>query len=176
MQRYAKSIGQLLLLFAFIGQWWFLNELKDNDQAIDNAARNYAIARLAGGQYLSMYFQTNDDVLLRKSAAEYANALSLVLLASCHASEELKSRISEIQTDAKKINSLDDYNRFITLVNKREAANREYFERYSLSIQLKRRVSWGFVFGLSVVGIALIGWGESRITESEKRSASKRTK
>lgn len=157
-----KAIGQAILLAAFVGQWWFLESAKDDDNNYQMGSTSYAVTRVASLQYVGLYFQTNDVSHLRRSAHEEINALFMIQLPVFEDSQKAIESRNRLQKHADAIKDLPSYNAFIATATAENATLDTFSDRRLEQIRMKKKVSWWIVAVLSLVGMTFIAMGEWR--------------
>jgi len=141
-----SDVGKLLLIGSFVVQWYWLDTLKDEMAEIDASIMAYTVSRLAENQFMVLYAINKDPLLLRKSAKETANAISINIVNSDFLKDKKITLISQLKTESKQISSLKAYNLFVSRINNLEAEIGESMSRHRGDVESKKTFSWILVF------------------------------
>ncbi len=154
-----KSLGQLFLLLAFLGQWLFLDVVRNDEEDMKQAVSEVNQATTITMLHFELFQQTADLEHLKKAAASESSAMIQMTAMSDPPKAGLLQLIKMTQSQST-ITDEASYLAFRKNAEDLDAILRIAFRKRQDTLERRRIISWSIVILMSVVGLGGIASGE----------------
>ena len=154
-----KSVGQLFLLLAFLGQWLFLDVVRNDEEDMKQAVSEVNQATTITMLHFELFRETADMEYLKKAAASESSALMQMVAISDPPETGLHQFVRMTQSQSA-ISDEASYLVFRKNAEDLDAVLRVAFRKRQDRLERRRIISWSIVILMSVLGLGGIAYGE----------------
>jgi hypothetical protein len=160
--RHAKAIGQLLLLVAFVAQWFVLDALRESETSMRQFTLQYRSARVESLDLQQLFASTRDITHLRKAASNDKTTVLFMLIEAEADPALVVSTTDSLQKLEGEIVDGTSFDTFQSAAIKAEAQAVTAFGNRAKALRLRSSVAWWAVVVFSVSALLLLAYGEYR--------------